>query len=113
MTDSYDLIVVGAGPGGYVAAICTIRSKGWNCRENKRKGTCLNVGCIPSKTLLEHGTKAHDIRKANDWGIETQAMKVNFSKLVQRKQHIVSTLTGGVKQLLKKTKLLSLRVKLL
>ena len=113
MTDSYDLIVVGAGPGGYVAAIrAAIRSKGWNCRK-QTQGTCLNVGCIPSKTLLEHGTKAHDIRKANDWGIETQAMKVNFSKLVQRKQHIVSTLTGGVKQLLKKTKLLSLRVKLL
>ena len=113
MTDSYDLIVVGAGPGGYVAAI---RAAQLGQRLELRKqtqGTCLNVGCIPSKTLLEHGTKAHDIRKANDWGIETQAMKVNFSKLVQRKQHIVSTLTGGVKQLLKKTKLLSLRVKLL
>ena len=113
MTDSYDLIVVGAGPGGYVAAIRAQLGQKVGIVENKRRGTCLNVGCIPSKTLLEHGTKAHDIRKANDWGIETQAMKVNFSKLVQRKQHIVSTLTGGVKQLLKKTKLLSLRVKLL
>ena len=111
MTDSYDLIVVGAGPGGYVAIRAQLGQKVGIV--DKRRGTCLNVGCIPSKTLLEHGTKAHDIRKANDWGIETQAMKVNFSKLVQRKQHIVSTLTGGVKQLLKKTKLLSLRVKLL
>lgn len=106
MTDSYDLIVVGAGPGGYVAAIraAQLGQKVGIVEKTNAGGTCLNVGCIPSKTLLEHGTKAHDIRKANDWGIETQAMKVNFSKLVQRKQHIVSTLTGGVKQLLKKNK---------
>lgn len=106
MTDSYDLIVVGAGPGGYVAAIraAQLGQKVAIVEKTNAGGTCLNVGCIPSKTLLEHGTKAHDIRKANDWGIETQGMKVNFSKLVQRKQHIVSTLTGGVKQLLKKNK---------
>ncbi|SCS90315.1 dihydrolipoamide dehydrogenase [Staphylococcus cohnii subsp. cohnii] len=104
--DSYDLIVVGAGPGGYVAAIraAQLGQKVAIVEKTNAGGTCLNVGCIPSKTLLEHGTKAHDIRKANDWGIETQGMKVNFSKLVQRKQHIVSTLTGGVKQLLKKNK---------
>lgn len=106
MMDSYDLIVVGAGPGGYVAAIraAQLGQKVAIVEKTNSGGTCLNVGCIPSKTLLEHGTKAHDIRKANDWGIETQGMKVNFSKLVQRKQHIVSTLTGGVKQLLKKNK---------
>lgn len=106
MTDSYDLIVIGAGPGGYVAAIraAQLGQKVAIVEKTNAGGTCLNVGCIPSKTLLEHGTKAHDIRKANDWGIETQGMKVNFSKLVQRKQHIVSTLTGGVKQLLKKNK---------
>ncbi|MFH4902951.1 dihydrolipoyl dehydrogenase [Staphylococcus cohnii] len=106
MMDSYDLIVVGAGPGGYVAAIraAQLGQKVAIVEKTNAGGTCLNVGCIPSKTLLEHGTKAHDIRKANDWGIETQGMKVNFSKLVQRKQHIVSTLTGGVKQILKKNK---------
>lgn len=106
MTDSYDLIVVGAGPGGYVAAIraAQLGQKVAIVEKTNAGGTCLNVGCIPSKTLLEHGTKAHDIRKVNDWGIETQGMKVNFSELVQRKQHIVSTLTGGVKQLLKKNK---------
>lgn len=106
MMDSYDLIVVGAGPGGYVAAIraAQLGQKVAIVEKTNAGGTCLNVGCIPSKTLLEHGTKAHDIRKANDWGIETQGIKVNFSKLVQRKQHIVSTLTGGVKQLLKKNK---------
>ena len=80
MTDSYDLIVVGAGPGGYVAAIRAAQlGQKVGIVEKQTQGTCLNVGCIPSKTLLEHGTKAHDIRKANDWGIETQAMKVNFS----------------------------------
>ena len=91
----------------------TIRGQKVGIVEKTNAGDLFKRRLHTSKTLLEHGTKAHDIRKANDWGIETQAMKVNFSKLVQRKQHIVSTLTGGVKQLLKKTKLLSLRVKLL
>lgn len=106
MTESYDLIVVGAGPGGYVAAIraAQLGQKVAIVEKTNAGGTCLNVGCIPSKTLLEHGTKAHDISMANDWGIETQSLKVNFSKLLKRKQHIVNTLTDGVKYLLKKNK---------
>ena len=58
----------------------------------------------PSKTLLEHGEKAHSIRVANDWGITTKDLKIDFTQFVQRKKKVVQTLTGGVKQLLKKNK---------
>ena len=49
-------------------------------------GTCLNVGCIPSKTLLEHGEKAHNIQVANDWGMTTKELNIDFPKFVQRKR---------------------------
>ncbi|UDI77171.1 dihydrolipoyl dehydrogenase [Staphylococcus taiwanensis] len=106
MSESYDLIVIGAGPGGYVAAIraAQLGQKVAIIEMVNAGGTCLNVGCIPSKTLLEHGTKAHDIRVANDWGIRTSDVDIDYPKLVERKQHVVDTLTGGVKQLLKKNK---------
>ena len=71
--------------------------------KNNAGGTCLNVGCIPSKTLLEHGEKAHSIRVANDWGITTKDLKLILLNLSNEKK-VVQTLTGGVKQLLKKNK---------
>ena len=54
--------------------------------------------------MLEHGEKAHSIRVANDWGITTKDLKIDFTQFVQRKKKVVQTLTGGVKQLLKKNK---------
>ena len=68
MSKSYDLIVIGAGPGGYVAAIrgAQLGKNVAVIEKNNAGGTCLNVGCIPSKTLLEHGEKAHSIRVANE-----------------------------------------------
>lgn len=106
MSKAYDLIVIGAGPGGYVAAIraAQLGKKVAIIEKVNAGGTCLNVGCIPSKTFLEHGTKVHDIQVANDWGISTSEVNVDVSKLVQRKKQVVQTLTGGVKQLLKKNK---------
>lgn len=106
MSKSYDLIVIGAGPGGYVAAIrgAQLGKNVAVIEKNNAGGTCLNVGCIPSKTLLEHGEKAHNIRVANDWGITTKELGIDFTQFVQRKKKVVQTLTGGVKQLLKKNK---------
>ena len=65
MSKSYDLIVIGAGPGGYVAVIrgAQLGKNVAVIEKNNAGGTCLNVGCIPSKTLLEHGEKAHNIRR--------------------------------------------------
>ena len=106
MSESYDLIVIGAGPGGYVSAIraAQLGKKVAVIEKNNAGGTCLNVGCIPSKTLLEHGQKVHDIHTAKDWGITTKELNIDFSQFVQRKKQVVQTLTGGVKQLLKKNK---------
>ena len=106
MSESYDLIVIGAGPGGYVSAIraAQLGKKVAVIEKFNAGGTCLNVGCIPSKTLLEHGEKAHSIQVANDWGMTTKELNIDFPKFVQRKKKVVQTLTGGVKQLLKKNK---------
>ena len=89
MSKSYDLIVIGAGPGGYVAAIRGAQlGKMLQSLKNNAGGTCLNVGCIPSKTLLEHGEKAHNIRVANDWGITTKDLGIDFTQFVQRKRKL-------------------------
>ena len=92
MSKSYDLIVIGAGPGGYVAAIRGAQlGKMLQSLKNNAGGTCLNVGCIPSKTLLEHGEKAHSIRVANDWGITTKDLKIDFTQFVNEKESCTNT----------------------
>ena len=91
-----DTVIIGSGPGGYVAAIrgAQLGKNVAVIEKNNAGGTCLNVGCIPSKTLLEHGEKAHSIRVANDWGITTKDLKIDFTQFVQRKKKVVQTLTG-------------------
>lgn len=106
MSETYDLIVIGSGPGGYVSAIraSQLGKSVAIVEKHKTGGTCLNVGCIPSKTLLEYGTQLHELHVVNDWGIETSEVHVNMKKLMKRKHNIVTTLTNGVRQLLKKNK---------
>ncbi len=101
---NFDLIVIGAGPGGYVAAIRAAQLGNTVAIVEREKigGTCLNVGCIPSKTLLKHGEMVEDIKKANDWGIHTGGLFIDFPKLMRRKDQVIQTLTGGVDYLLKK-----------
>ncbi|KXH82011.1 dihydrolipoyl dehydrogenase [Sporosarcina sp. HYO08] len=103
---SFDLIVIGAGPGGYVAAIraAQLGKKVAIVEKNALGGTCLNTGCIPSKTLLQHGEAVETIQKANDWGIQTGEISINFGKLMGRKDQVIRTLTNGVDYLLKKNK---------
>ncbi len=106
MRTTYDLIVIGAGPGGYVTAIraAQLGKQVAIIEKFNAGGTCLNVGCIPSKTLLEHGTKVHDIQTARAWGIQSSDLSLDVKQLTSRKSQVVQTLTGGVKQLLKKNK---------
>ncbi|MFC5587391.1 dihydrolipoyl dehydrogenase [Sporosarcina soli] len=101
---NFDLIVIGAGPGGYVAAIRAAQLGNTVAIVEREKigGTCLNVGCIPSKTLLKHGEMVENIKKANDWGIHTGGLFIDFPKLMRRKDQVIQTLTGGVDYLLKK-----------
>lgn len=104
--NNYDVVVIGSGPGGYVSAIraAQLGKKVAIIEKSHMGGTCLNVGCIPSKLMLAYGKKVSDIKKANDWGIKTSSINIDYDKLLERKTHVVQTLTGGVTQLLKKNK---------
>ncbi len=103
MSKSYDLIVIGAGPGGYVAAIRAAQL-GKNVAIVEKQhvgGVCLNVGCIPSKIFLEYGAKVRDINSANNWGIKTNHIDIDVTSLVQRKDQVVKTVTDDVRDALR------------
>ena len=106
MPNEYDLVVIGAGPGGYVAAIRAAQL-GLNVacvdRRPSLGGTCLNVGCIPSKALLSASKKFADASNSlSKYGIEISGMNLNLKKMMANKDSIVSELTKGIEFLLKK-----------
>lgn len=103
----YDVAIIGAGPGGYVAAIraAQIGKKVVVVEQGPVGGTCLNVGCIPSKTFLRHAEWALTMRHANEAGLENQLGKVDIRKLVARKVAVVDTLRGGIRHLFQKYKI--------
>ncbi len=111
-TQTFDLVVIGAGPGGYVAAIRAAQLGLKTACVEKRKtlgGTCLNVGCIPSKALLEISHKFHDAgHQFEKLGINVSAPKIDVKKLLANKNEIVTGLTGGIAGLFKKNKITSL-----
>jgi dihydrolipoamide dehydrogenase len=99
-----DVVVIGAGPAGYVCAIrlAQLGKKVIVVEKGQVGGVCLNVGCIPSKALIHAGTTFDRIRHANSMGIEVQGTpKFDFKKLQSWKGEVVKKLTGGVAQLLK------------
>ena len=109
MDNHFDVIVIGSGPGGYV---CAIRSAQLGlktaCVEARKTlgGTCLNVGCIPSKSLLNSSEIYNKAQKEfNNLGIETGTIKLNLSKMMNNKQKSVTTLTKGIEFLFKKNKI--------
>ena len=105
----FDLIVIGAGPGGYVAAIRAAQlGMKVACVEKEQTlgGTCLNIGCIPSKALLNSSEKFAEISKhSEEHGISTGKVELDLSKLMQRKNKIVKQLTSGIGFLFKKNKI--------
>lgn len=108
MSESFDLIVVGAGPGGYVAAI-RASQLGMKVavveREQKLGGTCLRVGCIPSKALLETSELYEQSQKHfAERGLVVQGVAVDIAKMMSHKDSVVSTLDSGIQGLLKKNK---------
>jgi dihydrolipoamide dehydrogenase len=108
MSDKYDLVVIGGGPGGYVAAIRAAQlGMKTACVEKYPAlgGTCLNVGCIPSKAMLNASEKyAEAEHHLADFGIEVSAPKLNVKKLMAKKTEIVTGLTDGIAFLFKKNK---------
>ncbi|GIS16852.1 MAG: hypothetical protein CM15mP117_22840 [Alphaproteobacteria bacterium] len=105
----YDLIVIGAGPGGYVAAIRAAQlGMKVACVEKRSTlgGTCLNVGCIPSKALLNASEKFAEAKQKHlsTLGIDVSQVKLDLKKMLKHKSDIVSGLTTGISQLFAKTK---------
>ncbi|GEN30575.1 dihydrolipoamide dehydrogenase [Cerasibacillus quisquiliarum] len=101
-----DTLVVGAGPGGYVAAIraAQMGQKVTIVEKDALGGTCLNVGCIPSKALIQAGHTAQQAQGNSELGITTETVSVDFSKVQEWKENIVNRLTSGVQGLLKGNK---------
>ncbi|CCI10477.1 unnamed protein product [Albugo candida] len=107
-SSEYDLVVIGGGPGGYVAAIKAAQlGMKTACIESRGSlgGTCLNVGCIPSKALLHSShlfhTAQHDFKSI---GIEVSDLRLNFGKMMKAKEKSVKVLTSGIEGLFKKNK---------
>jgi len=104
----HDLIVIGAGPGGYVAAIRAAQlGLDVACIESESAlgGTCLRVGCIPSKALLESSERFYEAgHKLGEFGVKVSGVELDLSRMLERKTKIVSALTGGVGLLFKKNK---------
>jgi len=113
MPQEYDVVVIGAGTGGYVAAIRAAQLGLKTAVVEKQKalgGTCLIWGCIPTKALLEHAHALKVIRQAKDWGVAvggsgSAAVSIDMSQVHARKDRIVNGLTRGVEFLFKKNKI--------
>ena len=115
MDNNFDVIIIGAGPGGYVCAIraAQLGLKTACVEINKNLGgTCLNVGCIPSKSLL-HSSELYQKAKENfdNLGIEVENIKLNLTKMMNNKNKSIDTLTKGVEFLFKKNKVTHLKGK--
>ncbi|AYE33246.1 dihydrolipoyl dehydrogenase [Clostridium septicum] len=99
-----DLIVIGAGPGGYVSAIYAAKRglKVVSIEKENLGGTCLNVGCIPTKALVKSSEVYYNLVNCNEFGLECENPKVNMGKIIDRKDKIKNTLVSGIDYLLNK-----------
>ncbi|MCY8942885.1 dihydrolipoyl dehydrogenase [Bacillus atrophaeus] len=107
MATEYDVVILGGGTGGYVAAIraAQLGLKTAVVEKEKLGGTCLHKGCIPSKALLRSAEVYKTSREAAQFGVETSDVSLNFEKVQHRKQEIVDKLANGVQHLMKKGKI--------
>ncbi len=105
---AYDLLVIGAGPGGYVSAIYAAKHGLKTAlieKEERLGGTCLNVGCIPTKTLIETAVLMRKITRAKDFGVSVDGFTLDTEKLFKRKNRVVDRLTKGISFLMKENKI--------
>lgn len=103
----FDLIVIGGGPGGYVAAIraAQLGQKVAVVERDNLGGICLNWGCIPTKALLKNANVVETIRHANDYGIQVEKFSADFGKAIDRSRVVSNRLVKGVEFLMKKNKI--------
>jgi dihydrolipoamide dehydrogenase len=101
---SYDCVVIGSGPGGYVAAIraAQLGMKTAVAEKDVVGGRCLNVACIPAKAVLRVADVLSEIRDADEFGIKVSAPEVDYAAVSARREKVIKTLTGGVSGLFKK-----------
>ena len=106
MADTYDLIVLGSGPGGYVAAIraAQLGLKVAIVEREKLGGICLNWGCIPTKALLRTSEINHYLTHASAYGLSAEKVGFDLAKIVDRSRKVAGQLNAGVKGLMKKNK---------
>ena len=121
MSTQYDVLVIGAGPGGYIAAIragqlgmkvACIEGNAYDDPKSEPRlgGTCLNVGCIPSKALLASSEEFEKVsHHMEDHGITVTGAKIDVPKMIKRKDDIVTKMTGGIAYLFKKNKVTLLK----
>ncbi len=104
---SYDCIVIGSGPGGYVAAIraAQLGKKTAVVEQDKVGGRCLNYACIPAKAVLRSADLLSEINEADEYGLKVASVEVDYAGVQARREKVVSTLTGGVAGLFKKNKI--------
>lgn len=104
---SFDVIVVGGGPGGYTAAIraAQLGMSTGIIERDKLGGVCLNWGCIPTKALLKNAELLQAFKKADEWGITYDNLKFDFSKIIKRSRGVSDKISKGVEFLMKKNKI--------
>lgn len=105
--DSFDIVVIGAGPGGYVAAIraAQLGMKVGVVEQDALGGICLNWGCIPTKALLRNAEIIHLLKRSEEFGIKIKGMEIDFSHIIKRSRDVAGQLSRGVSFLFKKNKI--------
>src|SRR3954470_10066830 len=101
---AFDCVVIGSGPGGYVAAIraAQLGMKTAVVEKGDVGGRCLNVACIPAKAVLRTADVLAEIRDAGEFGLKVSEPEVDFGAVGERRKKVIKTLTGGVSGLFKK-----------
>ena len=103
---NFDVVVIGGGPGGYVAAIraAQLGMKTAVVEANHLGGICLNWGCIPTKALLRSAEVYHMMKHADAYGLSAKDVSFDLKKIVERSRGVAKQLSGGIGHLLKKNK---------
>src|SRR3989339_624639 len=104
--ETFDVVVIGSGPGGYVAAIrsAQLGMKTAVVEASQLGGICLNWGCIPTKALLRSAEVHRLIKRADEYGIKVSGVDIDFKKIIERSRAVSKQLSAGVSHLLKKNK---------